>query len=96
MPARDPDVLAHLEANRAVVRWLRSMAEHGAEIASACTGAFLLGEAGLLEVGERRELRGDRLAREPQAGTASQRRQGSAPRRLLAGYSCWAAVGVAA
>ena len=33
---------------RAVTRWLKSSAEAGASIASVCTGAFLLGDAGLL------------------------------------------------
>jgi transcriptional regulator GlxA family with amidase domain len=49
VPALDPDVLAHLDLNRAVVPWLRRAYLRGADVASACTGAFLLGEAGLLE-----------------------------------------------
>jgi transcriptional regulator GlxA family with amidase domain len=48
-PALDPDVLEHLEANREVVPWLRKVHEGGADAASVCTGAFLLGEAGLLD-----------------------------------------------
>jgi transcriptional regulator GlxA family with amidase domain len=34
---------------RRVTKWLRSASEAGARIASVCTGAFVLGEAGLLE-----------------------------------------------
>ncbi len=34
---------------RAVTRWLRKAASAGAHIASVCTGAFVLGEAGLLD-----------------------------------------------
>lgn len=49
VPALDPDVLEHLERNRAVVPWLRRAFDGGAELASACTGAFLLAEAGLLD-----------------------------------------------
>jgi transcriptional regulator GlxA family with amidase domain len=49
VPALDPDVLEHLAQNRDVVPWLRRMYLAGADIASVCTGAFLLGEAGLLD-----------------------------------------------
>src|SRR5262249_18915366 len=49
VPALDPDVLEHLALNRAVVPWLRRMYLAGADLASVCTGAFLLGEAGLLD-----------------------------------------------
>lgn len=35
--------------DRAVVRWLKNAARGGARIASVCTGAFALGEAGLLD-----------------------------------------------
>jgi len=49
VPALDPDVLVHLELNRAVVPWLRRAFLGGSIIASACTGAFLLGEAGILD-----------------------------------------------
>ena len=37
-----------LTANRAFVPWIQSQYENGAEIASFCTGAFLLGSTGLL------------------------------------------------
>ena len=49
VPALDPDVVEHLTLNREAVAWVRRMHEDGADIASACTGAFLLGEAGLLD-----------------------------------------------
>jgi transcriptional regulator GlxA family with amidase domain len=49
VPALDPDVLAHLALNGDVVPWLRRMHACGADVASVCTGAFLLGEAGLLD-----------------------------------------------
>ena len=35
--------------DRRVVRWLRDAAKSGAHLASVCTGAFVLGEAGLLD-----------------------------------------------
>jgi transcriptional regulator GlxA family with amidase domain len=49
VPALDPDIDQHLELNREVVPWLRRVFGAGAEVASACTGAFLLAEAGLLD-----------------------------------------------
>lgn len=49
VPAVDPDIEQHLALNRAVPSWLRKQFKAGADIASACTGAFLLGEAGLLD-----------------------------------------------
>lgn len=49
VPALDPDVLERLELNRAAVRFVRDMARAGADVASACTGAFVLAEAGLLD-----------------------------------------------
>lgn len=49
VPALDPDVVEHLDLNRDAVAWVRRMYEGGADVASACTGAFLLGEAGLLD-----------------------------------------------
>jgi transcriptional regulator GlxA family with amidase domain len=49
VPPVDPDVLAHLAQNRRVVPWLRRMYDRGADLASACTGSFLLAEAGLLD-----------------------------------------------
>ena len=35
--------------DRAIIRWLRDAANAGAHLASVCTGAFILGEAGLLD-----------------------------------------------
>jgi len=49
VPALDPDVVEHLALNRGVVPWLRGIYDAGADVASACTGAFLLAEAGLLD-----------------------------------------------
>jgi transcriptional regulator GlxA family with amidase domain len=49
IPALDDDVLEHLASNREVVPWLRRMYMAGADVASVCTGAFVLGEAGLLD-----------------------------------------------
>jgi transcriptional regulator GlxA family with amidase domain len=49
VPALDPDVLEHLTLNGEAVAWVRRMHRGGADVASACTGAFLLGEAGLLD-----------------------------------------------
>jgi len=49
VPPVDPDVPANLELNRAAVPWLKRRALAGAHVASACTGAFLVAEAGLLD-----------------------------------------------
>jgi transcriptional regulator GlxA family with amidase domain len=49
IPALDPDIDRHLALNRGVVPWLRRAFETGAEVASACTGAFVVAEAGLLD-----------------------------------------------
>lgn len=49
VPALDPDVGEQLEKNRRAVPFLRRAFEHGADLASACTGAFLLAEAGVLD-----------------------------------------------
>lgn len=40
---------ATLQIDREVIRWLRNAARGSAQIASVCTGAFALGEAGLLD-----------------------------------------------
>jgi transcriptional regulator GlxA family with amidase domain len=38
-----------MQPERTVTRWLRDAAASGAQLASVCTGSFLLGEAGLLD-----------------------------------------------
>jgi len=49
VPAFDGDVLAQMEENYAAVGWVRQAHDAGAHVASMCTGAFLLAEAGLLD-----------------------------------------------
>ncbi len=49
IPAFDGDVLEKLERNRAFIPWVRGMFDSGADVASICTGAFLLAETGLLD-----------------------------------------------
>ena len=48
-PALDPDVGEQLEKNRRAVPFLRRAYQSGCDLASACTGAFLLAEAGVLD-----------------------------------------------
>ncbi|MBV7529872.1 GlxA family transcriptional regulator [Chitinophaga sp. sic0106] len=40
---------AAIEQNKVLIQWLRTQYQQGAEIASICTGAFLLAAAGILE-----------------------------------------------
>jgi transcriptional regulator GlxA family with amidase domain len=49
VPAFDGNVLQQLERNRSFIPWVRRMYDGGADVASICTGAFLLAEAGLLD-----------------------------------------------
>jgi len=49
VPSIEPDLADRLAQNREVVAWVRRMHDSGADVASACTGAFLLAEAGLLD-----------------------------------------------
>lgn len=49
VPAVDPDIAAQLAQNRDAVAWVRRMHAGGADVASACTGSFLLAETGLLD-----------------------------------------------
>jgi transcriptional regulator GlxA family with amidase domain len=48
IPALDGHVLPQLESNYRCVPWIRQMYDGGAEVASICTGAFILAETGLL------------------------------------------------
>jgi transcriptional regulator GlxA family with amidase domain len=49
VPALDPDVFDQLERNRAAVDFIKRAFAGGADVASACTGAFMLAEAGCLD-----------------------------------------------
>ncbi len=49
IPAFDGDILSQLAENAACVPWVRRMHDGGTDIASICTGAFVLAEAGLLD-----------------------------------------------
>jgi transcriptional regulator GlxA family with amidase domain len=49
VPAFDGDVLEQMAANSAAAPWVRAMHDGGADVASICTGAFMLAEAGLLD-----------------------------------------------
>jgi transcriptional regulator GlxA family with amidase domain len=49
VPAFDGDVLDQLAKNREATVWVRAAYDAGASVASSCTGAFLLAEAGLLD-----------------------------------------------
>jgi transcriptional regulator GlxA family with amidase domain len=49
VPALDPDILERLAQHRRVLPWLRRAFARGADVVSACTGSFLVAEAGLLD-----------------------------------------------
>jgi len=49
VPALDPSEVAGLANNRGAASWVQRAHERGADVASVCTGAFVLAEAGLLE-----------------------------------------------
>jgi transcriptional regulator GlxA family with amidase domain len=49
IPALYGDMTRTVEANRDAIPWLVSMHNRGAEVASLCTGAFLLAATGLLD-----------------------------------------------
>ncbi len=49
IPALDEDIVEKIENNRAVLPWLVDQYEKGAELASVCTGAFMIAETGLLD-----------------------------------------------
>jgi transcriptional regulator GlxA family with amidase domain len=48
VPALNKDVSSTIELNKEAIPWLQQMHEKGAEMASLCTGAFLLASAGIL------------------------------------------------
>ena len=48
IPGLQEDVKAVLRSNQNLIKWLQDQYRRGAEVASYCTGAFLLAEAGLL------------------------------------------------
>ena len=48
IPALSGDIQAGLQLNQAYIPWIIDMVENGAEVASLCTGAFLLASTGLL------------------------------------------------
>jgi transcriptional regulator GlxA family with amidase domain len=48
IPALYGDMAAAIEANRKAIPWIIEQYEKGAEVASLCVGAFLLGSTGLL------------------------------------------------
>jgi transcriptional regulator GlxA family with amidase domain len=49
VPAFDGDVLSQLGVNSGAVPWVKTMHAQGSDVASICTGAFVLAEAGLLD-----------------------------------------------
>ncbi|MGN8069315.1 GlxA family transcriptional regulator [Mucilaginibacter sp. 22184] len=49
VPSINQDWDAVIKKNKTLVTWIKEQYEGGAEIASICTGAFLLAEAGLLD-----------------------------------------------
>ncbi|UGU17393.1 helix-turn-helix domain-containing protein [Sinomicrobium kalidii] len=48
VPAFNGDATGVLQKNRALVEWIGTMKERGAEVASLCFGSYFLAEAGLL------------------------------------------------
>lgn len=49
IPAMDGDIEKKLDQNKAFVPWIQQMFHQGSEVASICTGAFMLAETGLLD-----------------------------------------------
>ncbi len=49
IPAVDDRVEAAIENNRKCLSWIKNMYKNGADIASICTGCFILAETGLLD-----------------------------------------------
>lgn len=48
IPSLNHNFIAAIKTNGAIINWIRSQYNKGAEIASICTGAFLLASSGLL------------------------------------------------
>jgi transcriptional regulator GlxA family with amidase domain len=49
IPAIDGDILVQLADHDYLVPWIRNLFERGADVASICTGSFLVADAGLLD-----------------------------------------------
>ncbi len=49
IPSLTPEFTQAKQGNRVLIDWLREQYENGAEVASMCTGAFMLASSGLLE-----------------------------------------------
>ena len=49
VPSIEEDLGSSLQKNRAYVEWLKQSFKRGTHVASLCTGAFVLGAAGVLD-----------------------------------------------
>lgn len=49
IPSLNHNYVKAIKGNELLVNWIRQQYNHGSEIASICTGAFLLASAGLLD-----------------------------------------------
>src|SRR5690606_32420278 len=49
IPSITPAFEHAMQSNRLMIDWLRQQYKNGAEVASMCTGAFILASSGLLE-----------------------------------------------
>ena len=49
IPAIDEDIDRAMKANYSCIPWIREMYSRGSDIASMCTGCFILAETGLLD-----------------------------------------------
>jgi transcriptional regulator GlxA family with amidase domain len=48
IPSLNHNYIESVKKNKEIIKWIKEQYENGAEIASICTGAFLLAESGLL------------------------------------------------